>query len=208
MNVNMPIRLQASGLHFAYAERKILENWTAELPAGVTLVRCDDSRGKTTLLRLLAGELRPLKGQLAIDSIVQSEEPERYRSQIFFIDPRTEAYDQISPVAFWAELIPRFPALNQKKLEELSEGMGLAPHQHKPLFMLSAGSRRKVWITAALACGAPVSLIDDLFAALDQNSIKFITAQLALAAKEQNRTIVVTHYDMLEGVPLATIIEL
>ena len=51
--------LQVEGLGFDYPECKVFAQWSMGLPAGLALARGDESSGKTTLLRLLAGELAP-----------------------------------------------------------------------------------------------------------------------------------------------------
>jgi hypothetical protein len=44
----------------------------------------------------------------------------------------------------------------------------------KKLFMLSTGSKRKVWLAAGFASGADLLLLDEPFAALDAPSIAFV----------------------------------
>ena len=52
-----PAILEVKRLGFRYPERTLFSNWSASLSLGVTLVLGGDGRGKTTLLRLLAGDL-------------------------------------------------------------------------------------------------------------------------------------------------------
>lgn len=58
--------LQVEGLCFAYPECGVLNQWSVALPAGLALVRGDESSGKTTLLRLLAGELTAQAGRITL----------------------------------------------------------------------------------------------------------------------------------------------
>jgi energy-coupling factor transporter ATP-binding protein EcfA2 len=74
--------------------------------------------------------------------------------------------------------------------------------------MLSTGSKRKVWLAAALASGAAVTLLDEPFAALDQASINFVLELLADATEHPTRAWVMADYTAPEGVPLAAIIDL
>ena len=74
--------------------------------------------------------------------------------------------------------------------------------------MLSTGSKRKVWLAAAFASGAPVTLLDEPFAALDQASIGFVMELLQDAAQHPTRAWVLAHYEAPGEVPLAAIIEL
>lgn len=198
--------LQASHVTFGHPDQPLFTDWSATIASGVTLVRCEESRGKTTLLRLLAADLPAQAGKFSIKGIRLNEQPAQYRSEVFYIEPRTEAFDQISPVDFFAKMATIYPGFDASRLPALISGLSLTPHQEKPIYMLSAGSKRKVWIAAGLACGAAITLIDDVFAALDLGSIEFLLGQLAICAQDQDHAYVVTHYDLLEGVPCASVI--
>ena len=200
--------LHASQLSFAHPEQTLFKDWSAAIPGGVTLIKCDESRGKTSLLRLLAADLPAQAGTLSIKGIILSEQPAKYRSEVFYLEPRTEVFDQLSPLDFFTRMATRYPGFDAAKLPALMTGLSLTPHQDKPLYMLSAGSKRKVWIAAGLVCGAAVTLIDDVYAALDMGSIEFLTEQFIRVAQQTDRACIVTHYDLLERVPCACVITL
>ena len=62
--------LQAAGLGFQFAEGPpLFVDLSFRILPGVTLVRGGDGRGKTTLMRLLAGERQATTGQLTISGI-------------------------------------------------------------------------------------------------------------------------------------------
>jgi ABC-type nitrate/sulfonate/bicarbonate transport system ATPase subunit len=102
----------------------------------------------------------------------------------------------------------RYPNGSPPDLGPLIEGFGLQQHLVKPLYMLSTGSRRKVWLSAALAAGAPLTLIDQPFAALDAPSIRFLTEQLHAASQDHSRVWLLADHAPPDGVALAGIIEL
>jgi ABC-type Mn2+/Zn2+ transport system ATPase subunit len=84
-------------------------------------------------------------------------------------------------------------------LNALVEGLGLAEHADKPLYMLSTGSKRKVWLAAAFASGAPLLLIDEPFAALDRASAACVGHWLGRAAQSTNRACVIADYQAPAG---------
>jgi energy-coupling factor transporter ATP-binding protein EcfA2 len=88
------------------------------------------------------------------------------------------------------------------------DGLALAPELNKQLFMLSTGSKRKVWLAAAFASGAALTLLDMPFAALDKASIRFVLALLEDAAADPARAFVVADYAAPAGVSLAGVIDL
>lgn len=181
---------------------------SARIPPGVTLVRGGDGSGKTTLLRLLAGELAAHAGELQVNNIRLREQPVAYRQQVFWADPHASALDQVTPVDYFLSLHQRHPRFDEALLGGLIKGLFLAPHLDKPLYMLSTGSKRKVWLAAAFASVAAVTLLDQPFAALDKASIGFVMELLADAAKHPARAWLLAHYEAPGDVPLAATIEL
>lgn len=200
--------LRLEGLHFGFAGHGLFNGLDASIPPGVTWVGGDESTGKTTLLRVLAGELSPKKGVLHVNGIALAEQPQAYRSQVFWVDPRTQAFDALTPRTYWHGARRQFPALSEGLLADLVDGFALAPHQEKSLYMLSTGTRRKVFLAAAFACGATVTLLDEPFAALDKASIARVLELLQEAAMHTSRTWVVADYVAPHGIKLAATVAL
>ena len=188
--------LQIEGLTFHYPQRELFTGLSAHVPRGVTLVTGGDGAGKTTLLRLLAGDLKPQAGR------VDCQPP------VFWTDPKSTAFDQVTVAAYFNSLCPSYPQFDDRALADLIEVLSLTEHQHKPLYMLSAGSKRKVWLAAAFAAGAAVTLLDEPFAALDMASINIVIERLAESARLSTRTWVLADYEAPRGVPLAVTIDL
>jgi len=208
MNQQESTVLRITDLSFAYPGQTIFKNMSVNIPTGVSLIRCEESRGKSTLVQLLAGELRPDHGTIRANGLDSSKDTHQYRKEVYFIDPRTDRFDQLSAIQYLAQVEHEYSDFDRTIIPELITGLGLTPHQDKPLYMLSAGSKRKVWIAAALANGAKITLIDDLTAALDRGSIEFIIDQLIRISKNDKRHFIVSHFDMLERVPFASIINI
>ena len=200
--------LLVSRLNFSYPGLDLFQDFSARIDAGVTLVRGGDGRGKTTLLNLLAGLMPARDGVLELNGLRLDSEPENYRRQVFFIDPRSEAYDQMTPPDVFAALAERYPQFDHALLPALTEGLSLTPHLEKKLFMLSTGSKRKVYLAAAFAARATLTLLDDPYASLDRASINFVAARLNEHAGDADRAWVVAMYETPEAVRLAGTIDL
>lgn len=203
-----PAVLQLKSLDFGYSGHKLFASLSADILPGVTLIQGGDGRGKTTLMRLLAGDLQADAGQLQIGTASLQEQATAYRQQVFWIDPRTEAFDQITALEFFESRRAACPAFDERILSTLVDSLDLAPHTHKKLFMLSTGSKRKVWMAAAFASGAAVTLLDMPFAALDKASIGFILEFLQGVSDHPERAWVLADYEAPDGVRLAGVIEL
>jgi ABC-type multidrug transport system ATPase subunit len=200
--------LQVDQLCFSYPQEPLFTDMWLCAPPGVTLLRGGDGAGKTTLLRLLAGELPADTGELRINGVNITGAPAAYQKQVFWVDPRSTAFDQISANDYFRSLQGPYPLFATADLGRVVEGLYLAPHVDKPMYMLSTGSKRKVYLAAAFASGAALTLLDCPFAALDKPSIGFVMALLNEAAKNPARAWVVAHYDGLGDVPLVNTVDL
>ncbi len=200
--------LNLSHLSFAYPHCAVLRDLSAQLAPGVALVLGGDGRGKTTVLELLAGVLAPDAGRLQLGGEFLDEQPEAYRQQVFWKDPRSAAHDDLTVTDYLQSVRRAYPDFDDTVLAEVMDGLSLVPHLHKNLFMLSTGSKRKVWIAAAVASGAQLTLLDGPFASLDQASINFVLQLLTEAAKQTTRIWVVADYVAPTDVPLTTLIDL
>lgn len=200
--------LQARHLRFSWPERPLFQDLSVDLPPGVSLITGDDGCGKSTLLRILAGSLPAQGGTLALHGAQGDPCDTAWRQQAFWIDPQTEAHDAISAAGYLESLHQHYPGFSVQALAELVCGFELTPHLGKPLYMLSTGSKRKVWLTAAFAAGTALTLIDQPFAALDGPAIRFLLELLQDAADHPGRAWLIADHEAPAGVTLASVISL
>lgn len=184
-----------------------MADWSHAIRPGVTLLYGDTGSGKSTLLRVLAGSLQA-EGQLTLGGVDLDASAEAYRSQVFFVDPTTQSFDQVTGLACTATLRAGDAAFDEARWQSLVDGFGLAPHIEKPMYMLSTGSKRKVWLAAALASSRPLILLDEPTGALDAGSVRQLWAAIGEVAAQPGRAIVIGSYERIDRVPLAATIEL
>jgi ABC-type multidrug transport system ATPase subunit len=209
MHPSTPI-LQAEALCFSYSPppaQPLFDQLCLALLPGVTWVCGDEGSGKTTLLQLLAGGLH-WTGELHIQGVRLAPDQQACRRQVAWLDPRDTALNELCARQIFAELPARYPGCDGDALQAHIDGLSLAPHLDKALFMLSTGTRRKVLLAAALAAQAPVTLLDQPFMALDRPSIDYLLQVLAEAARQPGRAWAVADYEAPPGVPLAGVIKL
>lgn len=167
----------------------------ANLPFGLIAVTGGERAGKTSFLRRLSGDLPALPGE--------APHPDAQ-----WLDLRLPGQDGETPQQVWDALRARRPGWNAGLHQDLAGALGLAPHLDKKLFMLSAGSRRKVALAGLLACGATLTCLDQPFAALDSASIKVVSAFLRDMGHHPTRTWVVADYELDSRLPWQRVIAL
>lgn len=203
----MPL-LQAQDLRFAYPdEAPLIAGWTGAISPGVTLLYGDTGTGKSTLLRILAG-VEPAHGQLTITGLRLDANRETYRRNVFFVDPVTDRFDAVSGRACTATLREGDADFDEARWLALVEGLSLAPHIDKPMYMLSTGSKRKVWLAAGLASGRALTLIDDPTYGLDAPSRRCLWQALTEIAGSPRRAVIIASSERLDTVPWTATLEL
>ena len=165
------------------------------IPPGLTAITGGERTGKTTLLRRLCGDLPALSGEAP-------------PADALWLDLALPAHDQHTPEDVWAALQARSPRWNASLQQELAQALKLDAHLGKKLFMLSAGSRRKVALVGLLSSGATVTGLDQPYAALDRGSIAAVRDFLADMADHTSRTWVVADYEADPQLPWARVVSL
>jgi ABC-type multidrug transport system ATPase subunit len=207
LHKSTPTLLSVSGLSGGPAELQLFHDLALQLPAGVSALLGDEGVGKTSLMRLLSGDLTPTAGQLRLTSEATTlalPQP----SVVFWADLRLPLHDHDTPAQCWAHLGASCPAWSEDTQKQLIEALQLAPHLDKKLNMLSTGSRRKVGLVAALACGATVTLLDQPFVSLDQTSIRCLQAFLSKLGQTPDRAWLIADYEKPVHLPLASVLQL
>lgn len=177
--------LQVQDLNLAWpGQPALFQRWHFELAPG--LHHLQGEHGKTSLIRLLAGEAQALAacsaGRFQLKG--QALQPAAGDPRVFHLDPRSPAWDGHTPEAIQAEVARRQgERFDPDGWHHHLAGLALQPHLGKRMDMLSTGSRRKVMLTAALASGADLLLLDDATAGLDQPSLAWLGAALAELAE-------------------------
>lgn len=150
--------LRLSRIGCGRGERPLLSGIDIDLRAGDgLLLRGPNGIGKSSLLRLCAGLLRPWAG--TIDR----------QGSVALADERT-ALDPALPLgralAFWAR-IDRAPA---GAIDGALSAMALAPLADVPVHMLSTGQRKRATIARTILSGASIWLLDEPANGLDDDA--------------------------------------
>ena len=189
--------LRAQRISFSYPERPVFNAWSADFFSGLTWVRGNNGSGKSTLLKLLAGALPLPTGQLMLRHLEERLQPMDYRREVFWCGPGAIPFDHLSPWEYFGFVRGLYPRFDVNQLGTHIEGLGLNMHLNQRLSALSTGTQRKVWLSAALAVGTAVVLLDEPLNALDQASLVYLLTQLARKTLECQQAWVVASHEAL-----------
>jgi len=159
------VRISASNLSCVRGSREIFRNVNFSLSSREALaVLGPNGAGKSSLLRLVAGLLRPEWGRLELeggDPELTIPEQAHYLSHQDALKPSLSVTENLT---FWAGYLGSARA----GLTDALEAVGLAPIRDLPAGYLSAGQRRRLSIARLVAVPRPIWLLDEAAATLDQ----------------------------------------
>ena len=183
--------IEAEGLAVGYGGPAAIVDVSFVLAPGQRLALLGpNGGGKTTLLRALLGELRPLAGRLEVHSrcgTVPQTERTRLDYPVSALDVATMG--ALSRLPWW-----RRPSRDDRHGAQAAlERVGLGDRAEKTFGELSGGQRQRVLIARALVQEAAVLLLDEPFSGLDNASAAALEALIAELAGEGRGIVVATH---------------
>ena len=176
-----------------------------EIEAGEAVTLLGPSGGgKTTLLRLIAGLENTTSGSITIDGQLPAET--RSRKQIAFV-PQAPALLPWRTVAANARVLldvnPNAGTKNSASVNELLQSVGLGDFTEAYPHELSGGMQQRVGLVRAFALDAPLILMDEPFAALDELTRADMRHLLVQLRDQRSSTLVFVTHSISEAVFLS-----
>jgi ABC-type Mn2+/Zn2+ transport system ATPase subunit len=190
--VRDPVTLvRADGLAAGYGAAPVLSGVSFALLAGQRIgVLGPNGGGKTTLFRVLLGELAPLAGTLLVPDrfgVVPQTERSRLDFPVSALD--VALMGSISKLPWW-----RRPGRGERRAaHDALESVGLGDLARATFGDLSGGQRQRVLVARALVQDAPVILLDEPFTGLDGPSAERLEALLIELTAQGRGVLIATH---------------
>lgn len=156
--------------------------------------------GKTTLLKLMAGLLRPWSGSVEI----LGGPPASAARRVAYV-PQAELVDWSFPVSVWdVAMMGRYPALgllrqpgraDRERVRAALDRVGMLERARTQIGRLSGGQRRRAFLARAIAAEAEVYLLDEPVTGVDVPTQEDLMELLA-AESSEGRTVVATTHDL------------
>lgn len=198
--------IELSGLEMRFRQQHVLRGLDLAIPRGQTVCVIGESGcGKTVLLKLMIGLLRPSRGTVGFDGreLARLTEAEltRVRLRFGFLFQMAALFDSLSVfdnVAFGPREHnlfdePTIARIVAERLHEVGLPDGL---EHKKPAELSGGQRKRVGLARALALDPEVMLYDEPTTGLDPIMSDVINELILQTQRSGQKTGIVVTHDM------------
>lgn len=195
--------MKVSCQEIVYAYRKqhpVLDRFSAEFEASLTLLLGFSGCGKSTLLKLIAGFLKPVRGRI----LLEGESPRKKqlcRQSIGFVFQQLNLLPLASirqNLYMSARLAGLSPAQVQRNTDRYLEALGLEDYAAERPVELSGGQQQRAAIARALVKEPDLLLLDEPTSGLDELNTRIILQQLEHYAHRGGRIIIATHDTRLQ----------
>ena len=183
-----------------YGEVEALRNMSLEFPRGqLTSLLGPSGCGKTTLLKIIAGLLKPTSGEVEVNGkTVTGPGPDRaFVFQDFALLPWATV---LRNVAFGLEMRGVATSEREARAEKYIKEVGLAGFENAYPHELSGGMRQRVGLARALAVDAQVLLMDEPFSAVDEQTRRKFQEDLLQLVQNENKTFIFVTHSIEEAV--------
>jgi ABC-type Mn2+/Zn2+ transport system ATPase subunit len=183
--------IEASGLAAGYGGPPAVTDVSFRLAAGERLALLGpNGGGKTTILRAVLGELRPLAGTLRVSASCGSV-PQTERTRLDYPVSALEVATMgaLSRLPWW-----RRPGRgDRQEARRALARVGLEGLADETFGELSGGQRQRVLIARALVQDARLLLMDEPFTGLDRPAAARLEVLIATLAEEGHGIVIATH---------------
>ena len=193
---NFPVTraFRGTALDCIRGDRKVFQGLNFAVPAGGVLVLSGpNGSGKSSLLRVMAGLLRPAAGRIFHSGAKICDDPDAHRVDLHYVghqDAIKPALSVAENVMFWAAL---HGMRNDEAVQAALSAFDLRDLADLPGRLLSSGQRRRANLARLAATPAGLWLLDEPSVGLDAASTQSLEDLIAAHRKTGGMTVVSTH---------------
>jgi heme exporter protein A len=184
-------------IHVWRGDRHVLRGVSLALAPGELLqVAGPNGTGKTTLLRVACGLLRPEQGRVAWCGHPIAGIRPQFQSALVYAAHEPALKGDLTALENLRYLVGLKRSVRTAELEAALERTGVAACAQLPVRVLSAGQRRRVALARVLAMQSPLWMLDEPFTNLDAAGSALVTDLLREHVSAAGMALVVAHHEI------------
>jgi ABC-2 type transport system ATP-binding protein len=165
VNTELEVAVTARGLVRRFGSVAAVQSVTFEIMRGEIFGFVGpDGAGKSTIMRMLAGVLRPDAGEIHLAGIDVVASPERAKPYLSYMPQRFGLYEDMTVaenILFYATLFEVPAKVRRERSRELLAAAGLQSFERRLAGKLSGGMKQKLGLVCALIHTPRVLLLDE-----------------------------------------------
>ena len=189
--------LSVEMVHVWRGERHVLRGVSlAAQPGQLLHISGPNGTGKTTLLRVITGLLRPEQGSVSWRGRRIDDDRTRYQADLAYGAHEPALKGDLTPLENLRYAVGLKRRVSASELMSVLERTGVAACADLPTRVLSAGQRRRVTMARILAMRATLWLLDEPFANLDAQGSVLVSELLQTHVTQGGLALVVAHHEL------------
>jgi heme exporter protein A len=189
--------LSVDKVHVWRGDRHVLKGVSLRLrPRQLLHVAGPNGTGKTTLLRVACGLLRPEQGQVAWQGRSISSTRIEYQAALAYASHEPALKGDLTALENLRFTVGLKRPVTATELRAALASTGVAECADLPARVLSAGQRRRVAMARVLAMNATLWLLDEPFTNLDAAGTELMSALLQSQVARGGSALVVAHHEL------------
>lgn len=184
--------LDVNKLELSYGRQKVVNKVSFQLyPGRILALIGPNGAGKSSIMRMLAGLVRPEAGSLVLNGKLVSSTSTIHRTAGFFIEG-PDFYNNLN--ARQNLLLLQRIKKDHQSLSELLRMLGIGNAAGKKVRKFSTGMKQRLGIAQALLGDPSILILDEPFNGLDPEVKQFLKTLIRQLAVEQNKAILVSSH--------------
>lgn len=186
--------IKINELSFSYTGKEpyILNNINLSIPSGgfISIIG-ENGSAKTTLLKLVLGLLKPLKGNIDVSN-----------TSIGYVPQRVDGLNSSFPITVYELLKIHAKSLKIKSDHEIVrvlDAVNMSDFKNRLIGSLSGGQQQRIFIARALIGSPKLLALDELISGVDAKNQKELYELLKYLNKEKNITILSVEHNLTKA---------
>ena len=190
-------KIEVKNLSFKYETTDVLKNVSFDVyDKDIVTIIGPNGGGKSTLLKLLLGILKPDSGTI----LINGQNPKKLKKPVLGYVPQFSIFDPRFPISVFDTVLSgrirkgmfRYSAEDREIADKILEDIGLTGVKKNTFAALSGGQRQRVLIARALASGPEILMLDEPTTNIDATTEDYL-ANLLQKLNKDLTILLVTH---------------
>ncbi|WP_161568237.1 ABC transporter ATP-binding protein [Anaerobacillus alkaliphilus] len=194
MALNREVIVEVTNLSKKFGKTTVINDVSFNLKKGeIKGLLGPNGSGKTTILKMLVGLLKPTKGSILIEGINVQTDFEKAISKVGAIIENPEMYEYLTGYDNLWQYLRMAPNASEHRVDEVIELLGMQSYVHDKVETYSLGMLQRLGLAQALIHQPSILLLDEPTNGLDPAGIQDLRKHIKKLSNEGVSIIISSH---------------